>query len=69
MAQVVRDGQHDAFAVAREIIHQPHDFLFGFGIEPAGDFVGDQEGGEGHQFEGQPEPPFFAAGKDAHAPS
>ena len=47
-------------------MEQADDFAFGAGVEAGRDFVAQQEDGIGHEFHGQAEAAFLAAGEDFH---
>lgn len=65
VAEVVGNVDDDAVAVgAGEVVKELGDLTFGFGIESAGDFVAEKQGGLGDDFKGEAESAFLAAGED-----
>jgi hypothetical protein len=67
-AEAVGDGEDRAArATGGEAVHQLDDLVLGFGVEAAGDFVAKEEDGLGGHLDGEGEPAFLAAGKDAGA--
>lgn len=43
VARAVGDIQDDSITATRELMHQLHNFVFGFRVEPAGHLIAEQE--------------------------
>ena len=66
MANAMRDRNHSPLVGGRNVVQQMHNFVFRFRVEPAGDFVAQEQQRRADHLQGEGEPPLLSTGKNTH---